>query len=74
MALKSLSEPDVNEAADMREVRELVQAAHDLIESVVLESVAGLEQPDPVIDRILPEAAEDSKSGPGRTCPAPTGL
>jgi hypothetical protein len=44
MALKTLSEPDVNEAAHMRELRGLVQAAHDLIESVLLDGVADVEQ------------------------------
>jgi hypothetical protein len=61
MALKTLSEPDLNEGAHRREVRELVQAAHDIIESILLDSVAVLEE-------------EDSKSAPGQTCPAPTGL
>jgi hypothetical protein len=74
MALRSLLEPYMNEVAHVQEVRELIQQAHEIIESVMLERVAGLEQPDPVIDRILRKIAEDSKSEPDRTTPAPTGL
>ena len=59
MALKSLSEPNMNEGAHMREVRELVQAAHDIIESVLLDGVAGQEQ-------------EDSKPAPALASPIRT--
>jgi|HubBroStandDraft_6_1064221.scaffolds.fasta_scaffold197331_3 hypothetical protein len=61
MALKSLLEPYMNEVACIGDVRERVQAAHEIIERVLLERMAGMEQPDPVVDRILRKIAQDSK-------------
>jgi hypothetical protein len=72
MVLKSLLEPYMNELAHIREASELIQAAHDIIESVMLERGAGRGQPDPAIDRILRKVAEDSKSAPRQTSPVPT--
>jgi hypothetical protein len=60
MALKSLLELHMNEVARIGDVREHIQAAHELIERVLLEGVAGMEQPDPVVDRILRKIAQDS--------------
>ena len=61
IALKSLSEPYMNDVAHIREVRDLVRSAHNLVESVLLERVAGREQHDPVIDAFLKKIAHDSK-------------
>jgi hypothetical protein len=46
MALKSLSEPYMDEVAHTPEVRELARIAHDLVESVLLDGITGRHQAD----------------------------
>ena len=50
MDLKRLSEPSMNEMPYIREMRDLLRAAHGLIEAVLLERPVGMGKPDRVID------------------------
>jgi hypothetical protein len=61
MALKSLSEPYMNEVPCIREICELVRAAHDMAESVLLERPLSTEQLDQAIDNILQKITQRSR-------------
>lgn len=59
-SLAALSQDCMTGVPRIREVRELVNGAHDIIESVFVEGTAGPEQGDRVIERILRKIAKES--------------